>query len=50
VCASDLELLTSYGAEEAEVPDLVVPHFRRYTAACRGVGIALKLSITRVSD
>jgi hypothetical protein len=46
----DLELLTSYGAEEAEVPDLVVPHFRRYAAACRGVGIALKLSITRVSD
>lgn len=44
------ELLTSYGAEEAEVPTHVAPHFRRYAAACAEVGVQLKLGITRVSD
>ena len=39
-------LVTSYGAEEGEIKDKVVPHFNRYKEACASVGIILKIGIT----
>lgn len=42
----DPMLVTSYGAEEAEIDSKVVPHFKRYKEVCAGFGLALKIAIT----
>lgn len=43
------ELLTSFGAESAEISRNVDPHFQQYASACAAIGFMLKLVIIPMS-
>lgn len=42
-------LITSYGAEEGDLKDKVLPHFKRYKEACMKIGFQIKIAVTPLS-
>jgi len=52
VCGAEPEenvLITSYGAEEEDLKEKVLPHFRRYKEACASIGWQIKIAVTPLS-